>query len=52
MVLKRHEIRESSPVEEIIGKTPSSIVRWGISIVAIVLSPLYPMSRTSVVMVG
>ncbi|MDX2413786.1 MAG: biotin/lipoyl-binding protein, partial [Bacteroidales bacterium] len=36
MVLKRHEIRESSPVEEIIGKTPSSIVRWGVSIVAIV----------------
>ncbi len=31
-----HDIRESSPVEEVIGNPPSSVVRWGISAVAIV----------------
>lgn len=36
MANSRHDIRNSSPVEEIIGKTPSSLVRWGISLIALV----------------
>ena len=33
----KHEIRDSSPVEAIIGKPPRAIVRWGITIIAIVI---------------
>lgn len=32
----RHDIRESSPVENLIGNPPSSIVRWGMGAIAIV----------------
>jgi HlyD family secretion protein len=32
----KHDIRESSPVENLIGNPPASIVRWGISAIAIV----------------
>ena len=32
----RHDIRESSPVEELIGNPPSSMVRWGTSAIAII----------------
>jgi len=32
----KHEIRKASPVDEIIGKTPRSVVRWGTSLVAFI----------------
>jgi hypothetical protein len=32
----KHDIRESSPVEVLIGSPPRSIVRWGISAIALV----------------
>ncbi|MEE4115007.1 MAG: HlyD family efflux transporter periplasmic adaptor subunit [Marinilabiliaceae bacterium] len=37
MNYRKHEIRDSSPVEAIIGKPPGAIVRWGITIIALVI---------------
>ncbi len=36
MNTKRHDIKHSNPVEDIMGNPPSAVVRWGITIIAII----------------
>ncbi|MCD4770382.1 MAG: HlyD family secretion protein [Bacteroidales bacterium] len=36
MSTKSHNIRHSTPVEEIMGNPPSAVVRWGITVIALI----------------
>ena len=36
MSTKKHDIRHSTPVEEIMGNPPSTIVRWGITVITLI----------------